>query len=73
MVLPNEEQQLSTPGYLTGRGDVASSYLNNLFSMSALADLVGQNQGGIAAMIPELEAMGTKASAGGFSSLLGAL
>lgn len=70
---PQEAQQMATPGYLSARGDTSASYLNNLFSLSALQDLIGRNMSGIAAMIPSLQAMQTRAGAGGFSAIAGGL
>jgi hypothetical protein len=73
---PAQAQQQATGGYLGGRGDVATSYLQNLFSLANLANTVGSNQGQIATLIPQLQAANLRAQSGGggsFSSIAGAL
>lgn len=67
---PSQMQSMATPGYLTSRGDIATANIENMFKLAALQGVIGTNMGGIASMIPELQAQRVNAqTAGPFGGL----
>lgn len=68
---PQQAAQYASGQYLSNRGNLAQTNIQNMFQMAQLMDQIGMGRSNVAAMIPELKAQQVQiGSTGLFGGLL---
>ena len=71
---PSQAQQIATPGYLSARGNIASTGINNMFNLASMLSQGGVDYNTAMNYIPQLMAAQTRLqTAGGPAGLFGSV